>query len=137
MNLSTDWRMRVYFRLWPNQKPVRRMICDMYCNNDNVDICDVNQIGQSLRTKQELGSVPVTSEELYKFEPLNWRYLAMLDPAVDMLMSRDADSEIISREVAAVNQWLDSDYTFHVMRDHPDHAITIMAGKDDSPFKRN
>jgi hypothetical protein len=113
------------------------MICDMYCNNDNVDICDVNQIAQSLRTRQERESVPVTSEELNKFDPLNWRYLAMLDPAVDILMSRDADSEIISREVAAVNQWHESDYTFHVMRDHPDHAVPIMAGKHDSSLKRN
>jgi hypothetical protein len=41
---------------------------------------------------------------------------------VDLLMSRDTDSRIISREEEAVGEWLKSEKIFHVMRDHPAHC---------------
>ena len=44
------------------------------------------------------------------------------------LINRDIDSEIIDREVAAVQQWLNSNWTFHVMRDHPSHGGFMLAG---------
>jgi hypothetical protein len=43
-------------------------------------------------------------------------------------MSRDTDSQIISREEAAVREWLVSDRIFHVMRDHPHHCIYAILG---------
>ncbi|KZS20680.1 Uncharacterized protein APZ42_012561 [Daphnia magna] len=49
---------------------------------------------------------------------------------VDSLMSRDSDSRIVPREVEAVQEWLDSHYMFHIMRDHPAHCLFgfIMGG---------
>ena len=45
------------------------------------------------------------------------------------MMSRDGDSPIISRELNAVQQWLDSDRDFHVMRDHYHHGgFKILGG---------
>ena len=32
------------------------------------------------------------------------------------------------RERAAVDEWLNSDFGFHIMRDHPQHYIEILAG---------
>lgn len=43
-------------------------------------------------------------------------------------MSRDTDSYILSREEDAVQDWLDSDGIFHIMRDHPYHCVHILAG---------
>lgn len=52
-----------------------------------------------------------------------WRFFA-----VDLLNSeysifRDADSRIGLREKLAVDEWLSSDKSLHVMRDHPYHRI--------------
>ena len=41
------------------------------------------------------------------------------------MASRDLDSRISSREVAAVNEWLRTDEPLHVMRDHPGHKASI------------
>ena len=42
----------------------------------------------------------------------------MMDSLFDKIMSRDIDAEIIEREATAVKQWLMSNYTFHIIRDH-------------------
>ena len=57
-----------------------------------------------------------------------WRFYAASDPNVDVVISRDTDSRLTLREKAAVDEWLDSDKDFHIMRDHPCHAAPIMGG---------
>ena len=61
-----------------------------------------------------------------------WRFLPLLDPLVDRLLSRDIDTIVSRREVTAVNQWLNnSTATFHLMRDHQNHCspdVAIIAG---------
>lgn len=45
------------------------------------------------------------------------------------MISRDSDTYIIDRELAAVQEWMSSnEHTFHVMRDHPYHCIEILGG---------
>ena len=43
-------------------------------------------------------------------------------------MSRDLDDRLSHRKADAVKEWLDSNKMFHVMRDHPGHHITVLAG---------
>lgn len=57
-----------------------------------------------------------------------WRFYAAAEQDVDIMISRDSDSLIGVREVAAVNEWLNSGKKFHIMRDHEQHATKIMAG---------
>lgn len=57
-----------------------------------------------------------------------WRFEAASDPDVDVMISRDCDSRITEREVAAVKQWLGSGAMFHIMRDHPYHRTEILGG---------
>jgi hypothetical protein len=57
-----------------------------------------------------------------------WRFFAADEPEVKMLLSRDTDSRIRPREVAAVRDWIASDREFHVMRDHPWHNVPILSG---------
>lgn len=56
-----------------------------------------------------------------------WRFHALRDQA-EVVMFRDADSRPCRREQAAVHEWLDSGKEFHVMRDHPEHGMPILAG---------
>lgn len=62
------------------------------------------------------------------FKGVFWRFLASEDPNVDIFLCRDCDSRISQREVDAVNEWLLSDKDFHIMRDHPCHAVPILGG---------
>lgn len=57
-----------------------------------------------------------------------WRFNAAGDEDVDAMISRDCDSRISQREVDAVNAWINSDYLFHIMRDHPWHGTPILGG---------
>lgn len=57
-----------------------------------------------------------------------WRFFPCSNPDYNVVLSRDTDSRITQREVDAVNEWLDSQWDFHVMRDHPNHGIGILGG---------
>lgn len=57
-----------------------------------------------------------------------WRMQPMLESGVDIVIMRDTDSRINSREKAAVDFWLSSGKTAHIMRDHPAHVWPIMSG---------
>ena len=59
---------------------------------------------------------------LYSQFEFFWSQLPLLDVMVSTLMSRDSDSAIIPREQDAVAEWLASNKTFHLMRDHPQHC---------------
>ena len=57
-----------------------------------------------------------------------WRFLPASDPSVDIMISRDTDSRLNSRESVAVTQWLEMGNRFHIMRDHPHHGTQILGG---------
>lgn len=57
-----------------------------------------------------------------------WRFYAATDPSVDIMISRDTDSRLSMREKIAVDQWIDSNNVFHIMRDHPFHRTEILGG---------
>ena len=57
-----------------------------------------------------------------------WRFEAAADPTVDIMLSRDCDSRLNSREAAAVDDWLSGPNGFHIMRDHPYHGTEILGG---------
>jgi len=52
----------------------------------------------------------------------------MADENVVEWHSRDLDSTIIDSEVEAVKEWRKTNYTFHIMRDHPSHNTNILGG---------
>lgn len=57
-----------------------------------------------------------------------WRFYAASDETVDIMVSRDCDSRLNLREKLAVNEWLESSCSFHIMRDHPYHQTEILGG---------
>ena len=57
-----------------------------------------------------------------------WRFEAMCDPTYDIAISRDADSRLNMREKVAVDEWIASGKTLHIMRDHPWQCTEILGG---------
>jgi hypothetical protein len=60
-------------------------------------------------------------------EAMLWRFL----PASEydtVMISRDADSWVSVREKVCVDQWLEGDRSFHIIRDHCYHSQKIMGG---------
>tara|TARA_Y100001963_G_scaffold159687_2_gene264625 strand:- start:9665 stop:10297 length:633 start_codon:yes stop_codon:yes gene_type:complete len=55
-----------------------------------------------------------------------WRFFAA--DSHDTMISRDTDSRLGEREKVAIDEWLDSDKDFHIIRDHPYHATEILGG---------
>lgn len=70
----------------------------------------------------------VSNDNPYYHHGMFWRFNSAVDEDVDIFLSRDCDSRISDREVSAVNEWLNSDKDFHIMRDHPYHAVPILGG---------
>jgi hypothetical protein len=48
-----------------------------------------------------------------------WRFKAISDDSVDIMLCRDSDSRVFIRDVVAIEEWLESDYNYHIIRDHP------------------
>jgi hypothetical protein len=58
-----------------------------------------------------------------------WRLLALGDSNADVVIVRDADSRPTEREVWCVNEWLKTDISLHLIKDHdPYHLKPIMGG---------
>lgn len=58
-----------------------------------------------------------------------WRFMAILDEEVDVVLSRDVDARLSRREAEAHQEFMDSEYGFHIIRDHPTgHGYLISAG---------
>lgn len=66
--------------------------------------------------------------DLTTCKPMMWRFEAIDDPDVEIMMSRDTDTEFLLREQLAVYEWINSGKIFHIMRDHPHHVYHILGG---------
>ena len=107
--------MRVYSALEPGNVIGNLKLKELFEGYPFVHLCNVTRI-------LELRNI---SRPLFQ---MTWRFLPLLDPLVDRMLCRDLDSLVTAREVAAVNQWLDSKSTFHWMHDHPGHCSSNFLG---------
>ncbi len=121
-----DWVMRIYHNLTNAEgesKNTYIKMCDVFCRFSHVDLCYVPQIVDRLPPSS------ITDSQLISgMNPVLFRHLVMLDPAVDVFVARDTDNPIWNREIHAVQQWLNSSYTFHVMRDHISQKYLLPSG---------
>ncbi|CAF2117145.1 unnamed protein product [Rotaria magnacalcarata] len=102
---SDGYILRVYHEDKINAADI---ICPIECEHSNVDFCNM----------QNKMFIP----------PEIWRFIPAGDPLVDIMISRNLDSALTKRERAAVNEWLASKKSFHVMRDHPTHKMRMLGG---------
>jgi hypothetical protein len=92
-------------------------ICRFYLGNDvPVDISEA-------LLKEGAEVVPMSDSG---WNGMFWRFFAANGD--DIMISRDTDSRLGTREKAAVDEWLASDKDFHIMRDHPYHRTEILGG---------
>jgi hypothetical protein len=56
------------------------------------------------------------------------RFVAIDSPDVEIMMVRDADSRINVRDQWCIQQFVDSQHKFHIIRDHPYHVWHILGG---------
>ena len=103
------WILRIYH----DTSIKENIICPIECAHNHVDFCNASSLGT-------LGSV---SDYI---PPKIWRFLPVGDPLVDIMASRDLDSPLPQRELDAVNEWLSSNKSWHVMRDHPLHTTPML-----------
>ncbi|CAB3377639.1 Hypothetical predicted protein [Cloeon dipterum] len=102
-----NWIMRVYHNMSADQGQFKMILEFLKMSyGDVLDMCYVDAI-------PDIGN---STHTCYM-----WRFIPIADPLVDVCIVRDLDGEISEREVNAVQEWLSSDHTFHVMRDHPGH----------------
>jgi hypothetical protein len=95
-------------------------ICRFY-----VDDTSSSELIETLKSENS-EVVLVNSKD--SFHGMFWRFWASEDPEVDIFLSRDCDSRFSDREFYAINEWLESDKDFHIMRDHPYHTMPILGG---------
>ncbi len=101
---ADDWILRVYHdKKFLNKTTIR----DFEQRYSFIDFCNI--------TDMDLDYIP----------PRIWRFLPAGDEMVSVMVSRDLDSPLTSRERAAVDEWLSSKFSFHSMRDHPYHVVSI------------
>ncbi|CAL4113216.1 unnamed protein product [Meganyctiphanes norvegica] len=112
LNASKHLYPNYFVRLYTDPVPYKKLLCPLLRKYEHFHICDV----KSLPT---LGNI-------HKVQPIMWRLAPLGDPQVDILLVRDPDSQISSREVDAVHDWLSTGHTLHVMRDHPQHMAPII-----------
>jgi hypothetical protein len=76
-------------------------------------------------TIDTLISLNVTTIDMTNFGIFGafWRFFAVSLPNCELVIFRDADSRISIREKMAVDEWIESKKSLHVMRDHPAHRI--------------
>lgn len=56
------------------------------------------------------------------------RFKAVDEPDVTVMFVRDADSRVHERDAACIEDFLASDTQFHIIRDHRNHTVPILAG---------
>ena len=56
------------------------------------------------------------------------RFLAIEQPGVDLMIVRDADSRVHWKDRWAINEFVNSPYLAHTIRDNPVHAIPMLGG---------
>jgi len=101
------WILRVYHDSTIDHK----IICPIECDYNLIDFCNVGSLSSYIPAKI-------------------WRFLPVGDELVDIMASRDLDSPLSQREFDAVHEWIDSNKTWHAMRDNPMHYVPMLGRRD-------
>ncbi|KAB7504575.1 hypothetical protein Anas_05977, partial [Armadillidium nasatum] len=105
------WRVRIYA-----SSPDISFLQSIMKNWTFVNFCDIDNLPPPIYTVRP-------------YLVTMWRFTPLGDDQVDVMLSRDLDSEILKREYDAVSEWLNStNKSLHIMRDHPFHCVPMLGG---------
>ena len=99
--LLPDWKLRIY-------------ICSTVDKNF-IDKCKCPNTEVIVKSK------------VFKHEQWLWRFLPMEEDH-DVVIVRDVDTRIFQRDINLINDWLKTDFKFHVVRENLGSHWPIMAG---------
>lgn len=97
--------------------------CWFYCDIETVP----NEIMEEISSNQNTKVIPIEASK-ERNDGMFWRFYAIENSEVELFMSRDCDSRITQREAISVLEWISSEKSFHIMRDHPHHGTPILGG---------
>ena len=101
-NLFSDWTVRVYISNKVEKEFIRKV-----SKYSNVEL--------------------VIKNENYPFEGLLWRILPM-EEGHDAVIVRDCDTRLFQRDKNLVDDWIASDFKYHICRDNPGSYNVILGG---------
>lgn len=99
--------------------------CWFYIHEDSVPRETIEKLKVMKNTKIFMKSGNLENEDC---KPRMWRFEAIDDDEVEIMISRDTDTRFLEREKLAVDEWIADNTLFHIMRDHPHHGVCILAG---------
>ena len=85
-----------------------------------------SEVVEQLRTYSNVELYLMDEGEEHIF-PMMWRFLAIDDEDVEVMISRDADARLSYREKHCVDIFMESEFLLHSIRDNPSHN-NIMGG---------
>jgi hypothetical protein len=97
--------------------------CWFYIHKESVPPNTVEELRKISNVK-----IILKEGDLTQIKPMMWRFEPIDDDNVEVLLSRDTDTRILLREKMAVDEWLQTNTLFHIMRDHPCHHHAILGG---------
>lgn len=86
---------------------------------------------ESIKKLKDMGANLILRPEILKDGKsmgMFWRFLVADDETVDRFIIRDADSRLNARERFAVEEWIHSNKSMHMVRDHPNHFAALNGG---------
>ena len=99
-------------------------VCYIYIHKDSVP----HEIFDEISRFDNIFVIIKTEKTIRPKRFMLWRLEPLTDTTVEYLISRDIDTRIQLREVLAVNEWIESEKSLHIMRDHPCHYNKVMGG---------
>lgn len=100
--LMPDWKCRIFV---DNSVPLKYQ--QKFFKMDNVEVAEIE------------------SNNLYG---MFWRFYSMFQNDEDIVISRDSDSRLSERELKCLNEWIESDRKFSIIKDHDRHYDWPMLG---------
>lgn len=87
--------------------------CWFYIHKPTVPLDIIQQLMEIKNTK-----IIFKNTDLLNSKPMCWRFEAIDNDDVEVMLPRDTDTRIFLREKLAVDEWLNSGKLLHIMRDH-------------------
>ena len=126
----------ICFSLWGNHEfynygalenalIAKELYPDWICRYYYLDNCD-KRIIEQLSKLDNVELIKMTGEN--NNSNMFWRFKPAFMENNIIYLSRDTDSRLNIKEKLAVDEWLESDKDFHIMRDNQHHTTEILGG---------
>jgi len=90
-----------------------------------------------LKKSKNVVAIDMTNHWLSKKDKMMWRNLILDQPNLDIVCIRDCDTWLTKREKDIIYEWINSDKTLHIIRDHCYHNLKMMGGMWGIKIKQN